>query len=138
MEEGQAARGFIGVLRRRHQGRGLGGRTDKEEAELKATAAFLQAREYLDSNQVKAIIHHYGANTRRELGLITRAQISEEIPTGEKALKGRKISRLHGSKISSAVLPSGVGCPKLRWSSLTISASGGVQVQCFEETETDT
>ena len=70
------------------------------EAELKATATFLQAREYLDSNKVKAIIHHYGANTRRELGLITRAQISEEILTGETVLKGRKISRLQGSKIS--------------------------------------
>jgi len=43
-------------------------------AELKATEMPLQAREYLDSDQVKAIIHHYGANTRRELGLITRVQ----------------------------------------------------------------
>ncbi len=59
-------------------------------AELKATEMFLQAREYLDSNEVTAIIHHYGANTRRELGPITRAQITDEILTGKGVIKGRK------------------------------------------------
>jgi len=54
----------------------------------------------LDSNQVTSIIHHYGANTRRELGLITRAQITEEILTGKTVRKGRNISRLQGNKIS--------------------------------------
>jgi len=68
-------------------------------AELKATEMFLQAREYLDSDQVTAIIHQY-ANTRRELGLITRAQIADEILTGKGAIKGRKISSLQESKIS--------------------------------------
>ena len=54
----------------------------------------------MDINQVTTIIHHYGANIRRELGLITREQIPEEILTGKAVLKGRKISRLQGSKIS--------------------------------------
>ena len=48
-------------------------------AELKATETFLKAREYLDSNQVKAITQNYGVTTRRELGLLTRAQITDEI-----------------------------------------------------------
>ena len=56
-------------------------------AELKATEMFLQAREYLDSDQVTAIIHQYGANTRRELGLITRAQITDEILTGKGVIR---------------------------------------------------
>ena len=65
-------------------------------AELKATETFLKAREYLDSNQVKAITQTYGVTTRRELGLLTRAQITDEILTGE----SKKIPRLQGSKIS--------------------------------------
>ena len=40
-------------------------------AELKATETFLKAREYLDSNQVKAITQNYGVTTRRELGLLS-------------------------------------------------------------------
>ena len=52
-------------------------------AELNATETFLKAREYLDSNQVKAITQNYGVTTRRELGLLTRAQITDEILTGE-------------------------------------------------------
>ena len=34
-----------------------------KEAELKATETFLKAREYLDSNQVKAITQNYGVTT---------------------------------------------------------------------------
>ena len=66
-------------------------------AELKATETFLKAREYLDNNQVKAITctQNYGVTTRRELGLLTRAQITDEILTGE----SKKIPRLQGSKI---------------------------------------
>ena len=67
-----------------------------EEAELKATETFLKARKYLDSNQVKAITQTYGVTTRRELGLLTRAQITEEILTGE----NKNLPRLQGSKIS--------------------------------------
>ena len=67
-----------------------------QEAELKATETFLKARKYLDSNQVKAITQNYGVTTRRELGLLTRAQITDEILTGE----SKKIPRLQGSKIS--------------------------------------
>ena len=67
-----------------------------EEAELKATETFLKARKYLDSNQVKAITQTYGVTTRRELGLLTRTQITEEILTGE----NKKLPRLQGSKIS--------------------------------------
>ena len=66
-------------------------------AELKATETFLKAREYLDSNQVKAITQTYGVTTRRELGLLTRAHITDEILTGE----SKKIPRLQGSKISA-------------------------------------
>ena len=65
-------------------------------AELKATETFLKAREYLDSNQVKAITQTYGVTTRRELSLLTRAHITDEILTGE----SKKIPRLQGSKIS--------------------------------------
>ena len=67
-----------------------------QEAELKATETFLKARKYLDSNQVKAITQNYGVTTRRELGLLTRAQITDEILTGE----SKKLPRLQGSKIS--------------------------------------
>ena len=65
-------------------------------AELKATETFLKAREYLDSNEVKAITQNYGVTTRRELGLLTRAQITDEILTGE----SKKAPCLQGSKIS--------------------------------------
>ena len=45
---------------------------------------------------MKAITQKYGVTTRRELGLLTRAQITDEILTGE----SKKIPRLKGSKIS--------------------------------------
>ena len=73
-------------------------------AELKATETFLKAREYLDSNQVKAITQNYGVTTRRELGLLTRAQITDEILTGE----SKKIPRLQGSKISLLLTEIGI------------------------------
>ena len=67
-----------------------------QEAELKATETFLKAQTYLDGNQVKAITQTYGVTTRRELGLLTRAQITDEILTGA----SKKLPRLQGSKIS--------------------------------------
>ena len=47
-------------------------------AELKATETLLKAREYLDSNQVKAITQNYGVTTRRELGLLTSSRACKD------------------------------------------------------------
>ena len=69
-----------------------------KEAELKATATFLKARDYQAGQQPDESNYTtiYDVTTRRELGLLTRAQIADEILTRE----SKKVPRLQGSKIS--------------------------------------
>ncbi len=73
-----------------------------QEPRAPSSVSSVSAREYRDSNEVTSIIHHYGANTRRELRLITRGQIIEEILTGNAVLKGRKILASRGENFFAA------------------------------------